>query len=132
MKIGIIGAGNVGGTLGARWERNGHSVAFGVRDPNSTASRDLLQKAGSGTATTVADAARSGDVLVLSTPWGVTQQAIESLGYLAGKIVIDVTNPVLPDLSGLSLGTTTSAAEQVAQWHPVRAWSKHSTQSDST
>jgi len=37
MNIGIIGAGNVGGTLGARWARNGHTVAFGVRDPNSTA-----------------------------------------------------------------------------------------------
>jgi ketopantoate reductase len=33
MNIGIIGAGNVGGTLGTRWARNGHNVAFGVRDP---------------------------------------------------------------------------------------------------
>jgi predicted dinucleotide-binding enzyme len=116
MNIGIIGAGNVGGTLGARWARNGHSVAFGVRDPNSTESRELLQKAGSGSVTTMADAAKSGGVLLVSTPWGVTQQVIESLGNLSGKIVIDVVNPVLPDLSGLSLGTTTSAAEQVAQW----------------
>jgi predicted dinucleotide-binding enzyme len=116
MKLGIIGAGNVGGTLGARWARNGHTVAFGVRDPNSTESRELLQKAGSGTATTMADAAKSGDVLLVSTPWGVTRQVIESLGNLSGKIVIDATNPVLPDLSGLALGTTTSAAEQVAQW----------------
>jgi predicted dinucleotide-binding enzyme len=126
MNIGIIGAGNVGGTLGARWARNGHTVAFGARDPNSPASRELLQNAGSGTATTMADAAKSGDVLLVSTPWGVTRQVIESLGNLTGKIVIDATNPVLPDLSGLSLGTTTSAAEQVAQWasgaHVVKAF----------
>jgi hypothetical protein len=64
----------------------------------------------------MADAAKSGDVLLVSTPWGVTRQVIESLGNLTGKIAIDATNPVLPDLSGLSLGTTTSAAEQVAQW----------------
>jgi 8-hydroxy-5-deazaflavin:NADPH oxidoreductase len=116
MNIGIIGAGNVGGTLGARWARNGHAVAFGVRDPNSTGARELLQKAGSGTATTMADAAKSADVLLVSTPWGVTKQVLEGLGDLSGKIVIDATNPLLPDLSGLSLGTTTSAAEQVAQW----------------
>jgi 8-hydroxy-5-deazaflavin:NADPH oxidoreductase len=63
----------------------------------------------------MADAAKSANVLLVSTPWGVTKQAIESLGDLSGKIVIDATNPVLPDLSGLALGTTTSAAEQVAQ-----------------
>jgi NADPH-dependent F420 reductase len=126
MNIGIIGAGNVGGTLGSRWARNGHSVAFGTRDPNSAESRELLQKAGSGTAVTMADAAKSGDVLLISTPWKVTQQVIESLGDLSGKLVIDATNPLLPDLSGLSLGTTTSAGEQVAQWasgaHVVKAF----------
>jgi len=106
MNIGIIGAGNVGGTLGARWARNGHTVAFGTRNP----------KAGDRTSTTMADAAKSSDVLLLSTPWGVTQEVIESLGDLSGKIVIDVVNPILPDLSGLVLGTTTSAGEQVAQW----------------
>src|SRR5580658_2683199 len=116
MNIGIIGAGNVGGTLGARWAGNGHTVAFGVRDPNSTASRELLQKAGSGTATTMADAAKSAGVLLLSTPWVAARQVIESLGDLSGKIVIDAVNPLLPDLSGLAFGTTTSAAEQVAQW----------------
>lgn len=118
MNIGIIGAGNVGGTLGARWARNGHTVAFGVRNPNSAEVRELVQKAGSGTAATMADAARSGDVLLVSTPWPATQQVIESLGDLSGKIVIDATNPLLADLSGLTLGTTTSAAEQVAAWAP--------------
>jgi predicted dinucleotide-binding enzyme len=96
--------------------RSGHTVAFGVRDPDSTKSRELLQKAGSGTATTQADADKSGEVLLVSTPWGVTQQVIESPGDLSGKIVIDATNPVLPDRSGLSLGNTTSASEHVAQW----------------
>jgi hypothetical protein len=116
VNIGIIGAGNGGGTLGSRWARNGHSVAFGTRDPNSAESRELLQKAGSGTAATMADAAKSSDVLLIFTPWNVTQQVIESLGDLSGKIVIDATNPLLPDLSGLALPNTTSAPEQVAQW----------------
>lgn len=116
MNIGIIGAGKVGGTLGTRWARNGHNVAFGVRDPNSAEVRELVRKAGSGTATTLQGAASYGDVLLLSTPWGVTQQVVEGLGDLSGKILIDAVNPFLPDLSGLAIGTNTSACEQIAQW----------------
>lgn len=116
MNIGILGAGNVGGALGTRWARAGHQVAFGVRDPNSSDARALIEKAGSGRATTIPEAATFGDVLLLSTPWPVTQQVVESLGDLSGKVLIDATNPLAPDLSTLTLGTTTSAGEQVAQW----------------
>jgi NADPH-dependent F420 reductase len=118
MKIGIIGAGNVGGTLGARWARAGHSVTFGIRDPATSAARALLEKAGSGQLATMPEAAQSADVLLLSTPWEVTQQVIQTLGALSGKILIDATNPLAPDLSALTVGTTTSAAEQIAQWAP--------------
>jgi predicted dinucleotide-binding enzyme len=116
MNIGILGAGNVGGALGARWARAGHQVTFGVRDPNSDDAKSLVKKVGSGEAATLAEAAKVGDVLLLSTPWPVTQQVVESLGNLSGKILIDATNPLKADLSGLTVGTTTSAGEQVAQW----------------
>jgi hypothetical protein len=46
----------------------------------------------------------------------VTKEAVQGLGDLTGKVLIDAVNPLLPDLSGLVLGTTTSAAEQVASW----------------
>jgi predicted dinucleotide-binding enzyme len=42
MEIGVIGAGNVGGTLGRRWAQAGHAVVFGVRDPNDEKVRTLL------------------------------------------------------------------------------------------
>jgi predicted dinucleotide-binding enzyme len=116
MKIGIIGAGNVGGALGTRWARGGHQVAFGVRDPKSAEAQALVAKAGSGTAVTMPEAAGQSDILLLATPWPVTQQVVESLGDLSGKVLIDATNPLAPDLSGLTLGTTTSAGEQVAGW----------------
>jgi len=50
-------------------------------------------------------------VLVLATPWLVTKEAVQEPGDLTGKILIDATNPVLPDLSRLALGDATSAGE---------------------
>lgn len=52
----------------------------------------------------------------MATPWPVTKEVVQGLGDLTGKILIDATNPVLPDLSGLALGMTTSAGEQVVGW----------------
>jgi 8-hydroxy-5-deazaflavin:NADPH oxidoreductase len=61
-------------------------------------------------------AAAAADVVVLCTPWQATQQAVQSCGGLAGKVIIDCTNPLTPDFSALEVGLTTSGAEQVASW----------------
>jgi hypothetical protein len=117
MKIGIIGSGNVGGALGGRWAKLGHEVIFGTRNPQGIDVQQLAAKAsGKTSVATLADAAREGEVVLLSTPWPATQQIIAGLGDLNGKILIDATNPLLPDLSGLTHGTTTSGGEQVASW----------------
>lgn len=117
MNIGIIGAGNVGGNLGQRWAAAGHQIKFGVRNTSKPEVVALLKQAGpQASAGTVAEAAAFGEVVVLTTPWPATHAAIQSAGDLAGRIVVDCTNPLKPDLSGLTLGHTTSAAEQVAQW----------------
>jgi NADPH-dependent F420 reductase len=117
MKIGIIGSGNVGGALGSRWAKLGHEVVFGTRNPESGDVQKLAARAsGKTSAATLADTAREGEVLLLATPWPATQQIITGLDDLNGKILIDATNPLLPDLSGLTHGTTTSGGEQVAAW----------------
>jgi 8-hydroxy-5-deazaflavin:NADPH oxidoreductase len=117
MKIGIIGSGNVGGALGTRWAKIGHEVIFGTRDPQGIEMQQLAARASGKTrAASLADAAREAEVLLLAMPWPATQQVVAGLGDLHGKILIDATNPLLPDLSGLTLGTTTSAGEQVAAW----------------
>lgn len=117
MNIGIIGAGNVGGALGKRWAAAGHKVKFGVRDANKPEVQQLLKACGAnGSAASVGAAAQFGEIVVLTTPFPVTQAAIESAGDLRGKIVIDCTNPLKPDLSGLTIGHDTSAGEQVAGW----------------
>jgi len=115
MNIAIIGAGSVGSSLAAAWSRKGHSLVFGARQPSDAKLVALAQKLGA-RAATVADAAQSADVVVFATPWPATRAAVESCGSLAGKTVVDCTNPLAPDLSGLSIGHTTSAAEQVASW----------------
>jgi len=117
MKISILGAGNVGGTLGRAWARKGHDVFFGVPNPKDAKTQELFTTIGSkARAGTVAESAAASDVIVLETPWPVTQDAIKAAGSLADKILVDCTNPLKDDFSGLSLGFTTSGAEQIAQW----------------
>ena len=117
MRIGIIGAGNVGGALGTAWAKAGHEVKWGVRDPSAGKVQALVGAADGSSAGSIAEAAAHGDVVVLTTPWGSpTEEAIRNCGDLQGKILFDCTNPLEPDLSGLALGHDTSAAEQVAAW----------------
>jgi predicted dinucleotide-binding enzyme len=117
MKIGIIGSGNVGGALGSRWAKLGHEVVFGTRNPEGGDVQKLAARAsGKTSAATLVETAREAEVLLLATPWPVTEQIIAGLGDLNGKILIDATNPLLPDLSGLTHGSSTSGGEQVAGW----------------
>jgi predicted dinucleotide-binding enzyme len=120
MKIGIVGAGNVGGTLGQSWVKAGHQVKFGVRNPADEKVAALVKRCGpSASAGRVEDLASFGDIVVLTTPWEGAKNAVESAGNLSGKILIDCTNPVAMGanlMSGLTLGHTTSAGEQVATW----------------
>lgn len=117
MNIAIIGAGNVGGTLGKRWSGNGHQVVFGSREPKSEKARNLADEAGpNAKVASNAEAAGASEIVLVATPFPAARQALREAGSLAGKIVIDATNPLLPTLEGLSVGLTDSAAEQVASW----------------
>jgi 8-hydroxy-5-deazaflavin:NADPH oxidoreductase len=119
MKIAIIGAGNVGGTLGRAWVKAGQEVMFGVRDPSSPKVAALLATTGGrALAGTIDEAAAYGAVVALCTPWDATESAVRGTRDLAGKILVDCTNPLEDDLSGLAVGRTTSGAEMVAAWAP--------------
>ena len=111
MRIAIIGAGNVGAALGKQFVKAGHEVVYGVKDPANAKYQALKPR-------TVKDAVSFADVVVLATPWPAAEAAIRSAGSLSGKIVVDCINPLKPDLSGLALGHTDSAAEQIARWAP--------------
>jgi 8-hydroxy-5-deazaflavin:NADPH oxidoreductase len=112
MRIAIIGAGNVGASVGLNWLRGGHDVVWGVRDPAKYP--DLP----SGRLLAPAVAAEGAEAILLATPWPATESAIGELGDLSGKIVLDATNPLGMGAAGLELilGFTTSAGEMVAGW----------------
>jgi 8-hydroxy-5-deazaflavin:NADPH oxidoreductase len=120
MKIAIIGAGNVGGTLGTAWaQKAGHDIFFGVRDAKSEKTQALLRTlGGKARAGTAPEAAAFGDFIVLTTPWPQAEAAIRSMGDVTGKIILDATNPLArgPDGISLEIGHSTSAGEKVQGW----------------
>lgn len=93
MDIGIVGAGNIGGTLGRHLVRAGHRVLLGVRNPDATATlvAELGEAASAGSP---ADAAAFGSALIFAGPFGAWPVfADENQAALAGKLVIDASNP---------------------------------------
>lgn len=93
MNIGIIGSGNVGSTLGELWAKAGHQVMFSFsRHPERL--QTLANRIGSNaTSGTPAEAANFADVVLFAPNFWLAQEAIAQAGSLAGKIVIDATNP---------------------------------------
>jgi len=120
MKIGIIGAGNVGTGLGKRLAAKGHDIVVSfARDPEKVREAATMI-GGCARAGTPQDAASHGDIVILATPWAVTLDTVRGVARaLAGKIVWDATNALKPDMSGLAIGTTTSGGEEVAKAAPA-------------
>lgn len=113
MKIGILGAGNIGGNLGRRFCEVGHEVKFGVRDPAKVT--DLVAACGArASAGTAADAAAFGDCVVVALPWKATLDVLASAGDLRGKVLLDATNALTWD-DGPMPALETSAAEVIAE-----------------
>ncbi len=112
MKIAILGAGNVGGTLGKRFAEFGHEIFFGVPNPEKYADENL-----SGSVGTVPQAANSADIILLAIPYNAVADAIKDCGDISGKIIIDATNPLGMTASGLNLtvGFETSGAEKLQE-----------------
>lgn len=93
MKIGIIGAGNVGGTLGKRFAGAGYPVIYGTRDAQSDKTQALLaQTGGDVSAMDNAQVAQQADVLVITLPANAVEQVLPQLGDVTGKVVMDATN----------------------------------------
>ena len=112
MKIGIIGAGDVGGTLGKSWRQRKHDVMFGVRNLQSQNVQRLAQMDKSLTFGNINDAVAFGDVILFAIPWTSIEETVRGRN-LSGKIVIDPTNPLTPDLRQLAFDDS-SVAERIA------------------
>lgn len=117
MNIAIIGAGNVGSTLGKKLAAKGHKIIFGVRQENGS-KHAALEKLSNISIKSPAQAVKESDIVLLATPWSSTKEAVESCGNLEGKTIIDCTNPIKKDFSDLEVGHSTSGAEIIAGWIP--------------
>jgi predicted dinucleotide-binding enzyme len=122
VKVGVLGTGEVGHALGTGFVANGHDVLMGSRKAGNEKARAFVKQAGpKASAGTFADAAKFGDVVVLATKWTGTKGAIDLAGgakAFAGKVVLDVTNPLDTAKGGyrLTLAGDDSGGEQVQRW----------------
>ncbi len=121
MKIGFLGLGQVGGTLARKLGAKGHSVFLAAREPKSQQLFDLSQEIGANAQVELIQTAiEKSDVIVLATPWSAVDSIIESCSdQLKGKVLIDCTNPLMPDLSGLLALSEQSAGEYIQKSLPA-------------
>ena len=103
MKIAIVGADDVGRSLGAALRSKGHTIVYGIPEPERSDERN---------AKSVGEAVRTSETVILATPWTLTEALVcEHATDLADKIIINATNPLNPAMTGLALGFLTSGVE---------------------
>ncbi len=114
MTISILGAGNVGLALVGAFTRRGETVVLGVPQPAKYAAAvaALGERA---RLTTTAEAVAAGEVVILAVPHAAVAAIAHSVDDWQAKVLVDATNPLAPGLAGLTLGTTTSGAEELAR-----------------
>src|SRR3972149_6091347 len=97
MKIGILGSGDVGQSLGEGFAGKGHDVKIGSRTPDKAELKEGIKKTKGKVSTgTFAEAARHGELLLLCTLGQAAEAVVHTAGEgnFEGKVLIDVTNPL--------------------------------------
>ena len=114
MTISILGAGNVGLALAGAFTRRGETVVLGVPQPAKYA--DAVAALGErARLTTTAEAIAASDLVILAVPHAAVAAIAQSVDDWQAKVLVDATNPLAPGLAGLTLGTSTSGAEELAR-----------------
>jgi 8-hydroxy-5-deazaflavin:NADPH oxidoreductase len=127
MNIAIIGAGNVGGALATSAQRAGHSVTVSSKGGDSA--RKVAEATGARAAGSALEAIENADVVILAVPYPSVAEILNEVGpVLAGKIVVDATNPLKADHSGLTTEGTSGAEEIQAQARGARVVKAFNTQ----
>lgn len=118
--ISIIGAGTMATAIAGRVAKAGHTVQVVNRDPAKA--RALADKLPSGATTGSYGAAPAGEIVILAVPYAGVATVVADFGEaLDGKVVIDIANPVAPDLSGLVTPHGSSGAQETAKALPPGA-----------
>jgi predicted dinucleotide-binding enzyme len=105
MKIAVVGSGHVGSALAEGWKRAGHDVMYASREQGSEQAAIPSRS--------YAEALKSAEVVALCIPWPAVEPFLKE-NKVSGKIVVDCTNPLGPDLSLVVTGND-SAGERVAK-----------------
>lgn len=116
MKIGIVGSGDIGSTLGLLWAKAGHQIYFSFSHDQQKLER-LAQQAGNDSqAATPYDAVRCSDVVLFSPPWTAQDEAIKQMGRFEDHVVIDTTNPYVDEQMNVQeFAEKDSSSEQIAR-----------------
>jgi len=112
VRVGIIGAGHVGGNVAQFLTGAGHDVTVSFsRDPGALGrlAAELGARASAGTP---AEAVSAGEVVVISVPWPIIGQALNQAGSLAGKVIIDTCNQFGPGARQIPAGQTAAQFNQ--------------------
>ena len=100
--VAVLGTGRVGRALGPRFADLGYRVVYGSREPAREDVLELVSRSGDdASAASVSEAARQADIVVMAVPYRAMPSVIEAVGDLDGRIVIDVTNALVPAADGL-------------------------------
>jgi predicted dinucleotide-binding enzyme len=119
-KISIIGSGGMATAIAGRTVKAGHTVEVVSRD--AAKAQALADQLGAGTTTGTYGAAPAGDIVILAVPYSSAASVVADFGdALDGKVIIDVSNPVAPDLSGLVTPSGSSGAQEIAKGAPAGA-----------
>lgn len=113
MKVTVIGAGNMGSAFVRQLVGAGHQVSVAARDAAKAA--QVAAAHPGAVAVPAAGAAQGADVVVVATGYADAVAALRTADVQAGQTVIDITNPLTADYMGLTLGHSTSAAEEIAK-----------------
>lgn len=110
MKVAIIGAGNVGKALGGSLSRAGHDVTFSANTHESATA--AAEQVGAKSAASTAVASQGADVVIIAVPYAAADAVASDLApHVAGTVVIDATNPIKADYSGLATNGSSAAEE---------------------
>jgi predicted dinucleotide-binding enzyme len=118
VKIGILGSGRVGRSLGAWFAQAGFPVGFTSRTPAHA--REAAQRAGHGSKVLdVVAVVDESDLIFLTLPFSEINTTLHAVAArLTQRILVDVTNPITPDHRALTIGHANSGAEVIAQSFP--------------
>eukprot|EP01035_Chromulina_nebulosa_P060978 gene60978-83398_t len=117
MTLAIIGTGNMAKGLATVFAAGGNAIVLGSRHPSEAASV-ASGLSGTVSSASIPDAVAKADIVFLAVPYDAAAAVVDAAGGLAGKIVVDLTNPMKADFSGLAIGFSTSAAEEIARLAP--------------